>query len=146
MLRLMDHLPGSLQDGTEVREGYPRTIEEAPGRSGPSSPSALQAGQGNSVETRHSDTGHSETRHGWGSMAVIEVMIDWADIQRYCGAIARESRPQRIVVFGSYASGRPTKDSVLDVMVIMPFSRRSRVRPSLAIRQRISAGFPVDIL
>jgi predicted nucleotidyltransferase len=73
-------------------------------------------------------------------------VIAWADIQRYCDAIAREFHPQRIVVFGSYAYGCPTDDSDLDVMVIMPFSKRRRVRPSLAIRRRVSAGFPVDIL
>ncbi|MGD1086700.1 MAG: nucleotidyltransferase domain-containing protein [Verrucomicrobiota bacterium] len=73
-------------------------------------------------------------------------MIDWADIQRYCDAIAREFKPRRIVVFGSYAHGRPTEDSDLDVMVVMPFSKKRRIRPSLAIRQRIAAGFPVDIL
>ncbi len=73
-------------------------------------------------------------------------MIYWADIKRYCDAIAREFQPQRIVVFGSYAYGQPTPDSDVDVMVVMPFSKRSRVRPSLEIRRRISAGFPVDIL
>ena len=73
-------------------------------------------------------------------------MIDWAAIQRYCDAIAREFKPRRIVVFGSYAQGQPTKDSDVDVMVVMPFSKKHRTRPSLAIRQRIAAGFPVDIL
>ena len=74
------------------------------------------------------------------------MMVEWADIQRYCDAIAREFKPRRIVVFGSYAHGRPTKDSDVDVMVVMPFSKKRRTRPSLAIRQRIAAGFPVDIL
>ena len=72
-------------------------------------------------------------------------MIDWADIQRYCDAIAREFKPRRIVVFGSYAYGQPTSDSDVDVMVVMR-SKTRRTRPSLAIRQRIAAGFPVDIL
>ena len=76
----------------------------------------------------------------------MRMMIDWVDIQRYCDAIAREFKPRRIVVFGSYAYGRPTNDSDVDVMVVMPFSKRRRTRPSLAIRQRIAAGFPVDIL
>ena len=73
-------------------------------------------------------------------------MIDWADIKRYCDAIAREFQPQRIVVFGSYAYGEPSSDSDVDVMVVMPFSKKRRVRPSLEIRRRISAGFPVDIV
>jgi hypothetical protein len=33
-------------------------------------------------------------------------MIQWPDIQRYCDAIAREFKPQRILVFGSYAYER----------------------------------------
>ena len=73
-------------------------------------------------------------------------MIEWTDIQRYYDAIAREFKPRRIVVFGSYAYGRPTEDSDVDVMVVMPYSKNRRTRPSLAIRQRIAAGFPVDIL
>jgi predicted nucleotidyltransferase len=73
-------------------------------------------------------------------------MIEWAAIERYCDVIAREFKPRRIVVFGSYAYGRPTVDSDVDVMVVMPFSKKCRTRPSLAIRRRIAAGFPVDIL
>jgi predicted nucleotidyltransferase len=72
-------------------------------------------------------------------------MIEWSQIRRYCNAIAREFKPERIVVFGSYAYGSPTPDSDVDVMVIMR-PTKSRVRPSLAIRRRIPAGFPVDIL
>ena len=72
-------------------------------------------------------------------------MIAWKEIRRYCHAIAREFKPERIVVFGSYAYGSPATDSDVDVMVIMR-PTRSRVRPSLQIRRRISAGFPVDIL
>jgi hypothetical protein len=34
----------------------------------------------------------------------------------------------------------------VDVMVAMPFSKKRRIRPSLAMRRRIAAGFPVDIL
>ncbi|HXR06370.1 MAG TPA: nucleotidyltransferase domain-containing protein [Candidatus Acidoferrum sp.] len=73
-------------------------------------------------------------------------MIEWAEIQRYCNAIAREFKPRRIVVFGSYAYGQPTQDSDVDVMVVMPFSKKRRIRPSLEIRRQIAAGFPVDIL
>jgi predicted nucleotidyltransferase len=71
-------------------------------------------------------------------------MIDLAEIERYGAAIAREFRPEKIVLFGSYAYGQPTLDSDVDVMVILPH-RKGR-RPSLEIRRRISAGFPVDIL
>ena len=71
-------------------------------------------------------------------------MITWADIEQYGAAIVREFRPKKIILFGSYAYGRPTRDSDVDLMVIMPHRKGSR--PSLKIRRRIRAGFPVDIL
>jgi predicted nucleotidyltransferase len=71
-------------------------------------------------------------------------MIPRAQIEGYCREIARQFRPQRIVLFGSYAYGRPSDDSDVDIMVILP--HRKGTRPSLEIRRRVSAGFPVDIL
>src|SRR5437588_11263591 len=73
-------------------------------------------------------------------------MISRQAIKRYCEAIAREFKPQRIILFGSYAYGSPTKDSDVDVLVILRHRRHASRRPSLEIRRRISAGFPVDIL
>ena len=73
-------------------------------------------------------------------------MVAWSEIERYCDAIAREFKPQRIIVFGSYAYGSPTSDSDVDVMVIMRSPKRRGLRQSLEIRRRVSAGFPVDIL
>jgi predicted nucleotidyltransferase len=60
-------------------------------------------------------------------------------------AIAREFHPRKIILFGSYAYGKPTDDSDVDVLVIMPFDRK-RGRKSLEIRQRISADFPLDLI
>jgi uncharacterized protein len=73
-------------------------------------------------------------------------MISRQHIRRYCDAIAREFKPKKIILFGSYAYGSPTPDSDVDVLVIMPRARVRGRRPSLEIRRRISAGFPVDIL
>jgi predicted nucleotidyltransferase len=72
-------------------------------------------------------------------------VIDAREIERYCASVAREFAPEQIVLFGSYAWGTPTPDSDVDLMVVMP-KRRRVARPSLAIRQRVRAGFPVDIL
>ncbi len=68
------------------------------------------------------------------------------DIKRYCDAIATAFEPQRIILFGSYAYGKPEADSDVDVLVVMPKSRRMGRRPSLRIREQINADFPVDIL
>ena len=72
-------------------------------------------------------------------------MITAARIKRYCTDVAREFSPERIVLFGSYAWGTPTNDSDVDLMVVMP-KRRGTKSQSLEIRQKVHAGFPVDIL
>jgi predicted nucleotidyltransferase len=38
-----------------------------------------------------------------------------------CRAVAEEFRPDKIVLFGSYAYGQPDADSDIDLLVIMPF-------------------------
>lgn len=73
------------------------------------------------------------------------VLVKRAQIRAFSGAIAREFHPLKIILFGSYACGKPTSDSDVDVLVIMPFSREHG-RKSLEIRQRIPAEFPLDLI
>jgi len=68
------------------------------------------------------------------------------DIQRYCDAIARAFRPQRIILFGSHAYGRPNRDSDVDVLVVMKKSRRLWMSTTAQIHQKVSASFPVDVI
>lgn len=72
-------------------------------------------------------------------------MILMRDIKRYCDAIAAAFKPRKIILFGSYAYGRPNEDSDVDVMIVMP---KNRYRRDLGYRVRckVPAGFPVDIL
>lgn len=86
------------------------------------------------------------SRHGNGTVIYCNRMISRQKIRRYCAAIAREFKPKKIILFGSYAYGRPTRDSDVDVMIIMPRKRFHSRRPSLDVRRRVTAGFPVDIL
>ena len=72
-------------------------------------------------------------------------VVKHKQIRAFSNAIAREFRPRKIVLFGSYAYGKPTEDSDVDVLVIMPFDRK-RGRKSLEIRQRIPADFPLDLI
>ena len=68
------------------------------------------------------------------------------DIKRYCDQIAAVFNPEKIILFGSYAYGKPTEDSDVDVLVVLPKSRRLGRRPSLKIREKVQADFAVDIL
>src|ERR1043165_2412182 len=43
-----------------------------------------------------------------------------SQIKAYCRTLAREFHPRKIILFGSYAYGTPTKDSDVDLLVIMP--------------------------
>jgi len=54
-------------------------------------------------------------------------------------------RPRQIILFGSYAHGQPTRDSDVDLLVVMETSQRS-IRAAIAIRQAIEHMFPLDIL
>ena len=59
--------------------------------------------------------------------------------------IGREFRSERVVLFGSYASGTPTGDSDVDLLVVMPFEG-SAVDKSVEVRLKIRPPFPVDLL
>jgi uncharacterized protein len=74
-------------------------------------------------------------------------MIQRRDIKKWCEIVASEFRPEQIILFGSYAHGTPTEDSDVDVLVVMPLPRGQRdVQQAAAIRERVPARFPMDVL
>ncbi len=66
-------------------------------------------------------------------------------MQSYCDAVAQEFRPQKIILFGSYAYGQPTADSDVDLLVILPF-RGNDLTKAIQIRSRFDTPFPMDLL
>ncbi|PYJ07340.1 MAG: hypothetical protein DME25_04100 [Verrucomicrobia bacterium] len=66
-------------------------------------------------------------------------------ISAYCRVVARESQPQRIILFGSYAAGSATPESDVDLIVVMPF-QGSPTDQVVKIRGRAEAPFPMDLL
>lgn len=42
-------------------------------------------------------------------------------IARLCEVIAREFQPEKIILFGSWAYGKPDAESDIDLLVVMPF-------------------------
>lgn len=60
--------------------------------------------------------------------------------------IAEALKPEKIILFGSYAYGNPTPDSDVDLLVIMR-SRKSAKECRLAVSKLlIPRPFPVDII
>lgn len=65
-------------------------------------------------------------------------------IRRYAHAIAKEFQPDKIILFGSYAYGKPNEDSDVDLLVVMP--ARNQHDQAVRIRWRLAAPFPIDLL
>ena len=72
-------------------------------------------------------------------------MVAMRDIRRFARRIAQEFKPERIILFGSYAYGCPTQDSDVDVMVVMPY-RGHPAEKAGDILAECHPGFPVDVL
>jgi predicted nucleotidyltransferase len=72
-------------------------------------------------------------------------MISISQIQAFSQQIAENFQPERIILFGSYASGQPTEDSDVDLLVILPFEELP-VQKAIAIRQQLKAPFPLDLM
>lgn len=66
-------------------------------------------------------------------------------IREFSRRIAQEYHPERIVLFGSYAQGKPTEDSDVDLLIVMPFEGKS-VQKSVEIRLKFRPSFPVDLI
>lgn len=66
-------------------------------------------------------------------------------ISNYAQKIKGIFHPQKIILFGSYAYGRSTEDSDVDLLVIAEGKDRS-IEKAISIRQRLSAPFPLDLI
>ena len=78
-------------------------------------------------------------------MTTEKLPITLEQIQEYSDRIAAEFKPERIILFGSYAYGSPTADSDVDLLVVMSFEGNS-IRKAVEIRNKVDANFPVDLL
>jgi predicted nucleotidyltransferase len=72
-------------------------------------------------------------------------MISRHSIRKFANQVAQRFKPARIILFGSYAYGKPTPDSDVDLLVIMPCKGRS-LDAALDVRRTVDAGFPLDLI
>jgi uncharacterized protein len=71
------------------------------------------------------------------------VMVTARQILKLADEIAKNFSPQKIILFGSYAYGKPNEDSDVDLMVVMNY-RGSNF--SAACRIDTHHQFPLDLL
>lgn len=67
------------------------------------------------------------------------------DIQAFCDQVANKFRPEKIILFGSYAYGKPRPDSDVDLMVVMR-SRLTGIHQSIEILNAVDSHFAVDLI
>jgi predicted nucleotidyltransferase len=72
-------------------------------------------------------------------------MVQMNDIQELADRIAREFKPDRIILFGSHARGTAGADSDVDLLVILPFEGKGFWK-SLEIMNRINVPYSLDLL
>lgn len=72
-------------------------------------------------------------------------MVDTSAIQKLSNEIAEAFKPERIILFGSYAYGQPREDSDVDLLVVMPFEGKPFGK-SLEILNTVNPKFPIDLL
>lgn len=60
--------------------------------------------------------------------------------------IVAELKPEKVILFGSYAYGKPSPDSDVDLLVIMKTSASLKERSWAVSRLLLPRPFPVDIL
>jgi predicted nucleotidyltransferase len=73
-------------------------------------------------------------------------MIQRSQINAYVQKLAQEFDPERVILFGSYAHGKPTVDSDVDLLVIMNHGKKKNVDQAIDIDRRINYSFPLDLL
>jgi predicted nucleotidyltransferase len=70
--------------------------------------------------------------------------IPLAVIRRFARDVAERFRPEKIILFGSYAYGTPHADSDVDILVVMP--ARNQLEQAFKIRLEIPAPFSMDLI
>ena len=72
-------------------------------------------------------------------------MITQKQIKDFGRRLAREFQPRKVVLFGSYAYGKPSPDSDVDILVVMPLNGNP-VDKSVEMRLKLQPRFPLDLL
>src|SRR5215813_3538090 len=70
--------------------------------------------------------------------------VPMREIRRFARQVAERFRPDKIILFGSYAYGTPHADSDVDILVVMP--ARNVLAQAFKIHWTIQPPFPLDVI
>lgn len=66
-------------------------------------------------------------------------------IQDLCEQIVNVAHPQKIILFGSYAYGKPNEDSDIDLLIMKPFEGHPAYQAA-EIRMKLQTPMALDLL
>jgi predicted nucleotidyltransferase len=75
----------------------------------------------------------------------LKRMVSMNQIQEFGSRIGQEFHPDKVVLFGSFASAQATEDSDVDLLVIMEFEGKPW-QQATEIRKTLRPAFPLDLL
>jgi predicted nucleotidyltransferase len=67
------------------------------------------------------------------------------EIKSFVNDVIKRFNPERVIQFGSHASGDITPDSDVDILMVMDFKSRP-YQQAFEIRRTIKRSFPLDLL
>lgn len=72
-------------------------------------------------------------------------MVAMSEIHAFAHAVADRFAPERIILFGSHATGTATADSDVDLLVVMP-DDGDPLATAYRIRRQIPHAFALDLI
>jgi predicted nucleotidyltransferase len=72
-------------------------------------------------------------------------MVSIRQIREWSRSVAAQFKPERIILFGSYAYGRPREDSDVDLLVVLSHEGLA-ARKASEIRLALPSNVPVDVI
>jgi len=76
---------------------------------------------------------------------MIQTVITFNDIRHVVQQIVERFEPQKVILFGSYADGKTTEDSDVDLLVVMD-SEEEPIHAAARISAAIDHPFALDIV
>jgi predicted nucleotidyltransferase len=70
--------------------------------------------------------------------------VPMSAIRRFARQVAERFQPDKIILFGSYAYGKPHRDSDVDILVVM--ACHDEINQSVRIWQAIDPPFSLDLI
>ncbi len=70
--------------------------------------------------------------------------VPMSAIRRFAKQVAERFQPEKIILFGSYAYGKPHRDSDVDILVVMPC--HDEINLSIRIWDAIDPPFSLDLI